>query len=60
MPTGADTTVYHSLQLELDRLGLAPKNAYLYFSAEKLGWEISPKIQGSKISRLCFGITKIY
>ena len=25
MPTGADTTVYHSLQLELARLGLSPK-----------------------------------
>ena len=51
MPTGADTTVYHSLQLELARLGLSPKNAYYYFPTEKLEWEISPKIWGSKIFR---------
>ena len=51
MPTGAKTTVYRGLQLELARLELAPKNAYHYFPAEKLGWEISPKMWGSKISR---------
>ena len=45
MPTGADTTVYHSLQLELARLGLSPKHAYYYFPTEKLGWEISPNLQ---------------
>ena len=44
MPTNADTIVYHSLQLELARVELAQKNAYHYFPAEKLGWEISPKI----------------
>ena len=43
MPTGADTTVYHSLQLELARLGLSAKNAYYYFPTEKLEGEISLK-----------------